>query len=167
MGTLFAITTVVLAHCFYYAYRGLFKHQHNKTQPEMDRQIVNVRPIKNELFTAYVVSFFLPILNTSFTSVADTLTFLIIMVLLFVLSLQVNMYYFNPLMLVLFKYQAFEVKVHDHHKLHPGDPQEAIILSKRDLDFFSDRPYLKLVKIKDGVYYHKHTYEKEEATADS
>lgn len=156
---LFAVLTLVVIYTFWRSYQGLFAHDKQTNNPCIDRTIYSPRPIKDRLFTSYVVSYLLPILNVNFTSAADTVTFLLIMVLLFVLSLQINMYYFNPLLLIMFGYQAYEVTVDDGGKPAESGPKDVMILSRNQLEFFYETPRTDLVKIKDGIYYHRSTIE--------
>ncbi|WP_444684397.1 hypothetical protein [Alkalicoccus luteus] len=92
---LFGVVTVIAVSSITHAYHGLYKQDDNTTRPEATSRVSSVQPLKNSLFTAYLVSFFLPIIDVSFASITDTVTFLTIFALLFILSLQTNMYYFN------------------------------------------------------------------------
>ncbi|WP_147803589.1 hypothetical protein [Alkalicoccus halolimnae] len=161
LGMLCAVVTVITAVCFRHAYKGLFVHDYNESHPEATSRVSNARPLKNSLFTAYTVSFFLPIMNTSFASITDTLTFILIFILLFVISVQTSMYYFNPLLLIIFGYQAFEARIDDLDQSENSTPRHGVILTKQHLDFFNENPDMQLVNVKDGLYYHKKTLDED------
>ncbi|CAM3828697.1 hypothetical protein [Alkalicoccus chagannorensis] len=157
--TLLAGITVMTVVSFIHAYHGLFMHKNNRqNRPEAYVHARSAQPLKNSLFTAYLVAFFLPIMNTEFNSPSDTMTFLLIFVLLFVLSMQTTMYYFNPLLLIIFGYQVFEAELHEIEGSPNMTPKKSVIITKEHLEFFNDDPDMHLVQIKDGLYFHIDTF---------
>lgn len=145
-------TVIILLITFYFAFKLSKEFLINKTVKRNQlsyKYFVGIKPIKNDVLTNYVVTLFIPLIAINITSSIDLVIISILVIIIFVIFMQGNLIYINPL--IFLRYNAYECRVSEDEKLL--DHANIIIITKNPLSKFIKGSNLKMYRISESIYF--------------